>query len=952
MLLRWARGVRKNGLSVSLRGSMVALSVVMVVVTGSITASVSIVTSNDAIEKTKSAGEEGLRKCFASGSANMESVTGILLRRISEELATSIRYRKFMGSSLSLYLSRMAQEGPPTGMRVYDWTNIILRPELAHMSLLDSALTSQVGIVMPYYGTEKGVQLAERDVLIFQNRGPLHGGKDMVAVFERLRQDERSNPETAVGTPDFSNGGRITDAACNFSLIFDRPSEEGCGRCTYPSATLTLRLSQPWAYRALSQNQTPQAVYTEYVVEPPAGGITLLSVTTWVHHGRRGLVFVASSLELISNELRKVVQAAPPNTRGYAATMLDQRLVLLGTSHGDASTARTYSTGYPTGFLGEMKGAGILPVENATDTVIQSHGKFLRNDLHRLTAGTWKDPESGNLYTVHPERTSGAENQGMVIVLLVPQDSLVRPLLEENERVKLEIEEKEEEVGLERRRAMGILLCVWVTTGLVLALISTGIILRITDSLGELQTKMVRVAFMSLEGIDSDDTQQLSRFTEVYTMQKAFLRMVANLKVYRSYMPQAVLHPQSEGEWDPTRDDVSPSVGEPSPTKMVPHVAYQQDTSQSNNSYYNPAQRFEKDWVQRLEVTGMKLKLRKATVVVVEFGSSKPGDRTSERFITSILAIIRNHGGIVLSFTPVQVLATWNTHSSVVRHCLTACKCAVEISDSLVYQHFSGRWGVAIGTGTVLCGILGDEVSRSPVCIGEPVTFAINVASLAIKLETRILVGEQVVDAVRRIMCARIVDMVRIDTLEGSSHTGCFVYELIGYTPTDAQLKYKEYTRAFIAISDGRFSDARTILEAYLSPECNDYQAYRVLRLMVYALEKGVSFGGKKQAYLRRFQGWDDYEANAFSVPLPDGIKDLRPEAPHVHDPPRSPHGSLDEEKLANEIREALEQGDPDAARQNPLSRPPVTAPQAMQTVSNLQKGPVTLSTVASSSFD
>ena len=162
------------------------------------------------------------------------------------------------------------------------------------------------------------------------------------------------------------------------------------------------------------------------------------------------------------------------------------------------------------------------------------------------------------------------------VCLLVPRNSLMKRMDESVRTTQSALLTSENRIETEQRKAFGVAVVVtFVCSGVLIA--AAAVFTKfLTKPLSQLCSQMQLVALMETENII---LKTESRLTEVDTMQRSFAKMVVNLQELRHYMPQTILQRETDmGETyfsDETPNDtdtVLNTTANSSDTRHFPHI--------------------------------------------------------------------------------------------------------------------------------------------------------------------------------------------------------------------------------------------------------------------------------------------------------------------------------------------------------------------------------------------
>eukprot|EP01060_Flectonema_neradi_P024498 TRINITY_DN3340_c0_g1_i1.p1 TRINITY_DN3340_c0_g1~~TRINITY_DN3340_c0_g1_i1.p1 ORF type:complete len:1265 (+),score=200.56 TRINITY_DN3340_c0_g1_i1:200-3994(+) len=934
-------------LKLSLAEAVMVMCVVIVAITGLTAGLMTLSAMQIALDETHELGTRSVDQCFLHGTETVDKLLGELVVRAAAEVDLFMTSSHLTSEQTSTFAARLIQRGPPAGISYEDWIEHTIRPQLAAMSHVSSSQSqNRLGVVMPPRtpNSSRGLQLDNRDFLMFLSN-PL--SIELSKSQEIRSVIERTNETTQIGTID-SSGRIIADTPCNVDMLFEDPTPPGSGACKIAPMFGTLLLGNfPFIGYALTT--APIMSQTWSIVDSPYGQMSMICAIPFMLDGQRGVAFSGISILRSSSWIQEVISSLPGGSRLYAFYQADDGVrYLLSSSHGEPIKRNRYPAsvmGFQP-FRGSIEEHSRLRCDEAEDDVIREHCSYLVQSypvIHQIPRlEIWNG--SNSEYITATEHVG--DGQGLVLhtVTMINRPIALRDFIRKTEAIELEITERSSIIDTRKTRGITIMAMATTLVMLLLAQIAAFFSSRITRPLGVFRKEMEAVARMELDAVV--DTS--SRFTEIRAMQAAFSIMVDNLRVYKAYMPAAVFVPVDEQGKTPVSGSTAltnstTSLGESSlqnsggantnGTKTINMLTNNKRMQSGVSSAPTPTVGLTTTMNMTLTSTcqtdagshplshllQIGLRNRKGTVFTIDYNlysSTIQGDTPSDEnddllpLLSMILSTVRSHSGIVLSFTPYRMVATWNIHSSVLRHAPSACRCAFVISDGLksAEPKVKSPWAMALDTGLVKAGVAGDKSTKSPVCVGPPIDFTSWVALLGPIIGTRILGSGELVDRVRKHVDARVVDVVYTTPSPSSCNStrdSTFVYELRGPLRS-TQAVSAQYTEGFSAFTKKDFKRARHQLQNHLRTNCDDYQASRLLRLAIHAERNGLT-EQKGHHYTRRVLGWESYESAAADVTLPEGVTRVLKSQNDMLLSTRNDDSHDDAESLRKEIQSALE---------------------------------------------
>eukprot|EP01062_Namystynia_karyoxenos_P015092 TRINITY_DN1547_c1_g2_i3.p1 TRINITY_DN1547_c1_g2~~TRINITY_DN1547_c1_g2_i3.p1 ORF type:complete len:1540 (+),score=281.18 TRINITY_DN1547_c1_g2_i3:135-4754(+) len=428
-----------------------------------------------------------------------------------------------------------------------------------------------------------------------------------------------------------------------------------------------------------------------------------------------------------------------------------------------------------------------------------------------------------------------------------------------------------------KQRLLTLMYIIVAVSAALLIVAGAGLAVTISKPIGDLARKMEQVAGMKLEGID--EQEQLSSLSEIRNMQLSFLQMVANLKEYRSYMPQTLLV-DSEFESQPDMDDGDNMKGSAplSPKAGLLDRSFH-GTSPSPGANWNSSTA---DVASRTAL-GATRRHHSATLMLASMEAPGGTAPLVASFAAAVLDVASRYNGVPVSLSTLdsncQVTISWNVHRRCVTHCCNACGAAVHASNraaTLLFEQVGGFDGlsvaVGVATGSLDCANVGGDNFRVPVVLGAPVTDVQALCAIAHQNRVGAVTDEQVFAKVRTDVPARVMDAI----LSPTRAKELVVYELLESwesVPGDG------YTMAFSAMRQGKWLEARHAFAAHLKglgpDQAKDVQVLRLLATAAhFTTLKQAPSEYIRRPYRGRFEPYDSEELSQ-NEELPEDVRDL-----------------------------------------------------------------------------
>eukprot|EP01062_Namystynia_karyoxenos_P053121 TRINITY_DN428_c0_g1_i1.p1 TRINITY_DN428_c0_g1~~TRINITY_DN428_c0_g1_i1.p1 ORF type:complete len:1053 (+),score=261.23 TRINITY_DN428_c0_g1_i1:113-3160(+) len=311
-------------------------------------------------------------------------------------------------------------------------------------------------------------------------------------------------------------------------------------------------------------------------------------------------------------------------------------------------------------------------------------------------------------------------------------------------KLQEQIQQSNEEVQEELDQDRLVLYCVIAAVGVVLMLLSCFFAFRIVAPIRELEAEMALVATMKL---DIDENKPLSGLQEVREMQRSFLRMVGNLREYRSYMPASCLVDDTDDDdgetgavsGGQTSNDVVTSkesgAEDPQPTKGRRLSASLPNTgSKGSRSVMSSGKQSEAVDKARA-VLGIGLAKKQAafmSVNVIDFCQMSKVTTPAalveahQGFLNALLAVTKTMKGIPDLFIGDRYYASFNAVRPCIQNKVQAAKCSLDSQKAAEEAINAGKpaecaaVSVACTAGPVSCGNIGVDGMKKFCAIGLP----------------------------------------------------------------------------------------------------------------------------------------------------------------------------------------------------------------------------------------
>eukprot|EP01065_Artemidia_motanka_P004830 TRINITY_DN12302_c2_g2_i1.p1 TRINITY_DN12302_c2_g2~~TRINITY_DN12302_c2_g2_i1.p1 ORF type:complete len:1124 (+),score=240.78 TRINITY_DN12302_c2_g2_i1:95-3466(+) len=246
----------------------------------------------------------------------------------------------------------------------------------------------------------------------------------------------------------------------------------------------------------------------------------------------------------------------------------------------------------------------------------------------------------------------------------------------------------------------------------------------------------------------------------------------------------------------------------------------------------------------------------------------------SALLVGAALSTVEAHGGIIggTSFLDhaIKVLVTWNLSRRCATHSKNACATALSMTTTLWRLQEGGdlcdaTFGMGCAGGGLHTTVLGNEATRLPMIIGEPLHVVSLLPDLAVQLGLAAVCESTVYHKVRSEIHTRPVDFVRF-----GPKSEVQVYEI---SPSESR-DNDAYMDGFSFLRQGHFHQARQSFGAHMHRAADDKQAYRLLMISNHF----ASVPSDQSPFVRRRNPrWEDIEAIAGCTKMSPEYEDLQP---------------------------------------------------------------------------
>lgn len=299
-----------------------------------------------------------------------------------------------------------------------------------------------------------------------------------------------------------------------------------------------------------------------------------------------------------------------------------------------------------------------------------------------------------------------------------------------------------------------------VTVLVVLVVLSVILMSLVLNPLVHIVMEMKRVSEMDLSLLDRKFS--FSPIKEVRKIEKIFIKLVQNLKVYKSFVPSSLFEEDEESDDEEDTTSIAnsmsrggSSIGDgDSSINLTPSSAGKSSTKKTKKSKKS------KNGLQRKLKGSTK---RQSVIMIVNMDrfddfihklTHQDLIEFHKRFVNAIINIVRDNHGQVETFFGDKIICNWNAikrnkaENIVEMACRAALECLETIGNlnkDLESQGFPQMTiRIGIDSGTTIVGVFGPSQMKQKTAVGHPVSFAHRLEQLNKKLGTQVLISERI----------------------------------------------------------------------------------------------------------------------------------------------------------------------------------------------------------------
>jgi ankyrin repeat protein/class 3 adenylate cyclase len=353
---------------------------------------------------------------------------------------------------------------------------------------------------------------------------------------------------------------------------------------------------------------------------------------------------------------------------------------------------------------------------------------------------------------------------------------------------------------------------------------------------------------LQLEKVESELNNSFSPYSEVRSLQYAYLSMCRRLKQFRSFIPEHILAvlesdaPKHSGVTQPSKEAADPN-GQHDLLSDRASVLSESETKMSNSTLM-------KGLVSNAlnlsltsgTVTVMAVRFEDLTKVLDVYSAPDIQDVTKD-ILTCLQNAVRSSQGQFVSITSKRAVVCWNTFIPQTDHKLKAAKTARIFVDSM--KKFHDQWtrkqlpilSVSVGLCTGPChfGNLSSDKMKFFTVVGNSLNWAEEMSDMNARWGSDILICENTLESAKDDYYTRPIDYIQ--NQEGRLH----IYEL-GETRDQKEdwaneldkkqsdiHRWSPYNEAFELMNKEKPADAQPLFIKYLEQFENDVPAQKML---------------------------------------------------------------------------------------------------------------------------
>ena len=579
----------------SIRATLMSLSILLVVATGVIVGAIAITSGNKSVNNARQTGDEGVAMCLSSGDSDIKLMAGRYLSSVLKNVQVEVdRFLdipeqilqgwradldvihpnvstspQYINTVMRLRMRRKFEQVSSLGVDIVNYEALSFSP--AHPTppppkgtptfngwggYLAFSNADETNGVLPTDGTPIRVSIETRDIATqtFQEGGYYTIGQcDEYGVLLHTPLQGYDLSSCALRNVRYDQGG-VMGFCLLPRLLFDS------GAVAETVDYMLQNINVPNGRLAPVNQAIFHPMWTVSNRLKMQVSLTLAHpemLNLYPNQGNRyATMNVAISGDHLSTLLSSVAVA-----QGSLLYMVEQHTrtgkigTLVAYSSGRAKDLKLKDTG-----LKDSNGeplffpvASVMDITNHTEVAgsgsasdiaqhgqyVQAHGgypKLAQETTAASSFNSWVN-DNGTEYWTSVSRLSRGEMH-WYLALLVPRSEVMEAIDASTTAIKVKVDKDRRHTDDERRVSTIVMIVVVCSTGAVLLVLAIVLTHVIVAPLHTLRSSMASVASMNLEAVDITTRSALQ---EVASMQESFEMMVRNLIEYRNYMPQSVL---------------------------------------------------------------------------------------------------------------------------------------------------------------------------------------------------------------------------------------------------------------------------------------------------------------------------------------------------------------------------------------------------------------------------
>jgi ankyrin repeat protein/class 3 adenylate cyclase len=352
------------------------------------------------------------------------------------------------------------------------------------------------------------------------------------------------------------------------------------------------------------------------------------------------------------------------------------------------------------------------------------------------------------------------------------------------------------------------------------------------------------IKMLQLEKVETDLAKGFSMFTEINSLQHSFNSMAARLKQFRSFIPSHILavidaeigENKFTGATGASNQSKVPAF--PSNDAASHSSSHSDSRGTSVSSFVNTrgmVSRALKSKLSSGSITIMTIRISDLSEIL-EMYSSEDVSETTKDLINAIKTSIQESLGQLVTMSSKKVVIVWNSFIPQSDHRTRACRTAHSFMNNLEKIHTQWKQKnlpilkvyIGVCSGTVYFGNIGSDSTKFFTIIGKASKLSKVLCNRNKQWGTRVLVSEDIYDAVKEEFYFRPVERlnnVMLHELGSPKHPDEWVDELntVPLNPDDTNANskendvWKEYREGYDLVEKNMYSQALQKFNVFLA---------------------------------------------------------------------------------------------------------------------------------------